>query len=365
MLFVLNSLAVGGSETKIIKVANALAKTGVKVEIAYLNPPETGLEKVDSAVPVTNLRRRGKYSIRSLRKLRKLLNREEQVVVAVNLYPLLYVIPAVMFASSKRIRAVGLVNTTAFTGSGRYFAYMYSLFLRRCDRIVFGSMLQQQLWVEKYHLPNERTQVIYNGVDCSHYSPAGKLGDGGLLREELGIPGDAMVFGSVGRLAPEKSFDLLIVALARLVAAGCDAYAVLVGQGNELWNLKNLAEAEGVSHRIKFLGLLNDVRPAIEIMDVFVLPSRTETFSNATLEAMAMARPVVLSETGGAAEMIEQGRSGISFPIGDIDSLTNILIQLNDSRELRQSLGLAGRERVAKLFTFPNMVNEYERLLRS
>ena len=97
MLFVLNSLTVGGSETKIIRVANALASSGDRAELAYLNPPESALARIDPAVSVTNLHRRGKYSISSFRRLRDLVNRERQAVVAVNLYPLLYVVPAVKF----------------------------------------------------------------------------------------------------------------------------------------------------------------------------------------------------------------------------------------------------------------------------
>ena len=85
LLFVLNSLEVGGSEIKIIRVANALARSGFDVELAYLTPIETSIGLIDSAVSLTCLDRRGKYSISALRRLRRLVRRKRQAVVAVNL----------------------------------------------------------------------------------------------------------------------------------------------------------------------------------------------------------------------------------------------------------------------------------------
>ena len=98
-------------------------------------------------------------------------------------------------------------------------------------------------------------------------------------------------------------------------------------------------------------------------MDIFVLPSsKIETFSNSALEAMAMGRAVVLSDIGGAAEMIENETSGLLFPIGDLDRLTDILNHLYCSDELRKQLGSAARERCVESFGFENMVEQYRNL---
>ncbi len=98
------------------------------------------------------------------------------------------------------------------------------------------------------------------------------------------------------------------------------------------------------------------------MMDVFILPSSAEIFSNAALEAMAMARAVVLSDIGGAAEMVQHGKSGMLFPTGDIDTLASILADLHASPEMRRSLGIAARRRVLELFRFADMVSRYATL---
>jgi len=365
LLFVLNSITVGGSELKIIKVANALACSGTAVELAYLNPIETSLGMIDPAVPVTFLDRRGKYSFSSLRRLRDLVNRERQTVVAVNLYPLLYVVPVVKGRRLRNVRAVGLVNSMDLLGKERIYGWLFSQFLRRCDQIVFGCVAQQTHWVEKYGLPLERSLVIYNGVDHEYYSPTIRATEGIILRQQLRIPKNAVVIGSIGRLAPVKNFDNLIIAFAKLIATGREAYVILGGEGAERSRLERLAAARGVASRVKFLGVLNDVRPVMSAMDIFVLPSAFETFSNSALEAMAMARAVVLSETGGAAEMVEHGKSGLLFDVGDVDALSEDLATLHSSREMRERLGVAARKRVIAAFSHEDMVDRYRKLSQS
>jgi glycosyltransferase involved in cell wall biosynthesis len=349
LLFVLNSLGVGGSEIKIIKVANALVRSGTAVELAYLNPVETSLSMIDPAVPVTCLDRRGKYSFSSLRRLGELVNRERQTVVAVNPYPLLYVVPAVKWCKLSNIKCVGLVNSMDLFGRERMYGRLFAQFLRRCDQI----------------LPLERSLIIYNGVDHEYYSPTIRAKEGILLRQQLQIPENAVVVGSIGRLAPVKNYDKLIIALANLSAAGREAYAILGGEGADRERLERLAAAKGVAGRVKFLGVLRDVRSAMSAMDIFVLPSASETFSNAALEAMAMARAVVLSEAGGAAEMVEHGESGLLFDVGDVDALSESLVILHNSRELRERLGAAARKRVIAAFGSEDMVDCYRRLSQS
>jgi glycosyltransferase involved in cell wall biosynthesis len=293
-----------------------------------------------------------------------IVQRDRQVVVAVNLYPLLYVVPAAWCRRSGHVQVVGLVNTAELVGRERRFEAIYAPLLRSCDQIVFGCAGQRDLWVDKYGLSLERSQVIYNGVDTDLFNPDWTDELGQAMRLQLGIPGDAVVVGSVGRLDPEKSFDLLLAAVARLYARGRDVYLMVVGEGNERGRLEHLARDLGVEGRVKLVGLLHDVRPAISAMDIFALPSTAvETFSNAALEAMAMARAVVLSRMGGAAEMVEHGKSGMLFPVGDGTALTKILENLSESADLRRSLGLAARQRVEASFRFRDMVSQYKGLL--
>jgi glycosyltransferase involved in cell wall biosynthesis len=366
MLFVLNNLSVGGSETKIIKIANALVQSGLDAEIVYLNGPETLLDEVDDRITVTGLERSGKYSIKALHRLRRRIQKERELILAVNLYPLLYLIPAAKWLRSTDARVVGLINTSLTIGRERRIERVYSPFLRQCDWTIFGCYAQQRDWIAKHGLDSHSSQVIYNGVDSEWYRP-GAADEGGLkLRRALDIPEGAFTIGSVGRLGPEKSFDLLVKAAAQLNRSGRHCYVVLTGQGTEKKDLERLAKQEGIAEKIRFTGLLRDVRDAVTLMDIFVLPSSAvETFSNAALEAMAMAKPCILSDIGGASEMIEHGASGMLFPVGDLAALTQLLSETYDLPGMRNALGNAARERVVNSFGFSRMLEEYKALLKS
>lgn len=363
ILFVSATLEVGGSETKIVKIANALSRSGYSAAIAYLNPPDSLLERIDPGVPVTYLQRRGKFSINSLRRLRNLVAGGYRIVVSVNYYPLLYVIPTVKYLSSTNCKAVCLINTTDFGDGQRDWGHIYAPFLRRCDQLIYGCEAQQALWTQKYKLPVARSMHIYNGVDCEYFSPDASFKSADAFRREFGIPKEAIVIGSVGRFAPEKNFELLIKVLTNMRATGRNVYAILVGEGAERAALASVAARSGLSDKLLFPGVLNDIRPAVAAMDIFIMPSYSETFSNAALEAMAMARPVILGKVGGALEMVEHGKSGFLFDVRNVDTLTDLLVNLHDSKQLRDRIGIAARQRVTDRFYFGAMLDEYKVLI--
>jgi glycosyltransferase involved in cell wall biosynthesis len=189
----------------------------------------------------------------------------------------------------------------------------------------------------------QRSSVIYNGVDLQRFRNSPER-DASAARRQYSIPPYRFVIGTVGRLAPEKGQSVLVDATAQLVAAGIDAHLVLVGEGRLRADLKERCVASGIQDRVTFAGTHNDVRPLLSTMDVFVLPSLyVETFSNAALEAMAMSRPVILSDIGGAAEMIRDGVDGYVIP--------------------RHALSEQLRLRVETLFSFEHMVDQYEQLI--
>jgi glycosyltransferase involved in cell wall biosynthesis len=275
-------------------------------------------------------------------------------------------LPAVKLLSRGQGKTICLINTTDFVDGQWVWGHFYAPFLRRCDQLVYGCEAQQRLWTMKYRLPTKRSTYIYNGVDSDVFSPAAIGNEAARFRVGFGIPEGAIVIGSVGRFAPEKNFEILIQAIASLHTTGRDVYLVLVGDGNEKSALQAAAGRHGILERIVLPGVLKDVRPAFSAMDVFVLPSRAvETFSNAALEAMAMARPVVLTNIGGASEMVEHGKSGYLFEVGNVASLVHLLIALYDSGALRDRIGHAARNRVMEQFQFGAMLDGYKALLDS
>jgi glycosyltransferase involved in cell wall biosynthesis len=139
---------------------------------------------------------------------------------------------------------------------------------------------------------------------------------------------------------------------------------IIAGDGPERQCLEQVALKHEVSEKVVFLGSVLDVRPALSAMDLFVLPSRAvETFSNAALEAMSMGLPVVLSDIGGAREMVPDGKNGAIFAPGDVDGLTEKIEKLIRSGVLDE-MGAASRSLVEERFSLESMVARYRDLIQ-
>ncbi len=358
VIFVVNHLQLGGSEIKIVQIANALAERGMRVGVAWLNEPLELAGRLAAGIPLWPLSRRGKFSPQAVRALRALIRAQQPVaLLAVNLYPSLYVAAATR-GMSPHPRTVGLINTTSFPKRQQWRRFFYRWVLARLDHTVYGCESQRRWWRSKH----PRSQVIYNGVNLDRYQPQADAMQAGA--PAAGIQG-SFVVGCTARLAPEKNQSVLIDAVAALRRSGREVQLLLVGEGRMRTALERQAQACGIERWVRFAGALPDVRPALGLMDVFVLPSLyIETFSNAALEAMAMRKPVILSRVGGAEEMIRDGVEGYIVDPGRLSTdLPQLIGRLYDDAMLRAQLGTAARLRVEREFSMNTMVDAYQRLI--
>jgi glycosyltransferase involved in cell wall biosynthesis len=361
VLFVLNSLAIGGSESKVVRLANSLQARGAQVGLAYLNEPYSLLKQIDPDIPAWHLARKGKLSIAAIASLRQLIvEQRSRTLVAVNSYPALYVLAATRWMRD-RPRTIGLVNTSVFAPGERWRRSFYCRVLRSLDWTVYGCELQRTLLVPESNPMRARSCVIYNGVDLDRFSRSRDSSQIGRQRARLGIGQDSLIVGTVGRLAPEKNQLPLLDALARARKAGTDAHLLIVGDGAMRKMLEERAAVLGVSRHVTFTGTQTDVRPLLAVMDVFVLPSSSiETFSSAALEAMAMRIPVILARTGAAAEMINDGDEGFLLDVGELGERLPALLQtLARDQDSRRRMGAAALRRVERDFSWDAMVTGY------
>jgi glycosyltransferase involved in cell wall biosynthesis len=366
-LFVLNSLTVGGSERKAVRVANALAARGLRTGLAYLNGPETLLSALDAPVARWCLGRTGRFSPAAVVKLKQLMSAHQPgVVFAMNLYPTLYMVAAARLLGRARPRTVALINTCANArGFPAWRRGLYKRVLQRADLTIHGCQAYRQTWAPGAGRMQDRTRVIYNGVDTAEFDPAALGATPAQCRARFGIPEDRFVIGTVGRLVAGKNHGVLLETAQRLHFSGCNVHVLLAGEGPQQAQLAASAEELALRSRVTFTGVLADVRPALQAMDVFVLPSLdVETFSNAALEAMAMARPVILTEVGGAREMLE-GTGGYVLRPQELKArLPALLKQLHADADRRTRLGAAARTRTQTHFSFESMIERYLSLIQ-
>jgi glycosyltransferase involved in cell wall biosynthesis len=364
VMFVLSSLAVGGSERKITRMANRLREEGVQVSLACLNGPYTIESTVRRDVPLRKLERRGKFSFSAVWRLRKLILQDRPAtVIAVNLYQALYVACATSLLSH-RPRTVALVNTSTFRGR-RLLKRLYQFVLGRFDRTVHGSQAQRDFWLSGDRRAHENSSVIYNGVDSAHFEPVVAHEDAKRLRARLGVGAESLLIGTVGRMRPEKNQEVLLTTLRRLRVARVDAHLVFAGDGPLRDFLERRARELEVADRVSFIGELEDVRPVLTALDIFVLPSTAvESFSNAALEAMAIGRPVILSDIGGAREMIDDGVEGYVVSSTELAArLPALIAALYSDRRKRLQMGQSARRRAETRFSVGAMLAAYRALL--
>jgi len=185
------------------------------------------------------------------------------------------------------------------------------------------------------------------------------------LRAQLGVTPDTLLIGTVGRMRPEKNQEVLLTALRRLRVARVDVHLVIAGDGPMREHLVRRSAELEVADRVSFIGELDDVRPVLTALDVFVLPSvAVESFSNAALEAMSIGRPVILSDIGGAREMIDDGVEGyVVSPTELAARLPALIAALYADRRKRQQMGQAARRRAETRFSVSAMVAAYRALL--
>jgi glycosyltransferase involved in cell wall biosynthesis len=194
-------------------------------------------------------------------------------------------------------------------------------------------------------LPVGTVRTIHNGVP-----------DEPLEAHERPFPGP--VVGAVGRLEPQKGFDVLLRALRDVPQAS----AVIVGDGEHRDELHTLADRLGIGERVRWIGWRDDRRSYLPWFDVFALPSRFEGFPLALLEALLAQKAVVASEVGSVAEAVLPEQTGLLVPPDDPAALAAAIRKLLGDEALRGRLGAAGRELVRSNFTASHMARSFESL---
>jgi glycosyltransferase involved in cell wall biosynthesis len=184
-----------------------------------------------------------------------------------------------------------------------------------------------------------RVAVLPNGVDPGLFGP--DRGDARRYRPD----GARLVVGFAGRIAPSKHVEHVLLLAQELRARHRDVHVLVAGDGSERAMLEARARSEGIDN-LRFLGFVADMASFYAACDVVVLPSESEGHSNVLLEAMRSRKAVVATDIAPVLEMIDDGKTGLIFPLGDAAALTRAVERLIAGPELRAELGGNAAERV-------------------
>lgn len=244
-------------------------------------------------------------------------------------------------------RATAMVpKSDKFTHLARLGGYYNLKYYRKCDHLIantqdIGEYLTTNGWsAEKVH-------YLPNFVGAGRSNP--------INRQEFFTPDTAPLILGLGRLHENKGFDVLLAALARVP----NTYLWLAGEGPLRKELEEKAEVLGVKPRVRFLGWRDDPDALFATADIFICPSRHEPLGNVVIEAWAQGVPVVAADSMGPGMLIDQGRTGVLFPIDDSATLAKSIKRLIEDDELRQDIASGGYEAFQSQYTEAIVVDNY------
>lgn len=352
VVLVIASLGVGGTEQKVIRLANYLIEVGRDVEVISLsknNPHQEMLnrnisfkefETTTSLIKRINGGRQFKNYL-----LNKKLKSEQFTVFYFNYYPALFI-------SKKITRQVVFINTTHLVGVvSRVKQYLALLKMKSANVIVVGNQFLKQYLQKKSSLKDSRINVLQNGIETNCEK-----------KESYSIDENVFRLVIVAQLRPEKRHLDIFRTIKILKEKGfnieldCIGAEVLPFQEQ---TLKRAAASLGVADNVRFKGAVQNVRALLPNYGCFVLPSN-DTFSNALLEAMAAGLPVVGADIGGSPEIITNYSDGLLYKFSDTTMLADCIHELILNESLRKKLGVNAVNKVHMKFSSKIMYKKYE-----
>jgi glycosyltransferase involved in cell wall biosynthesis len=228
------------------------------------------------------------------------------------------------------------------------------------DTVVVNCEAMRRHMTDDEHISGDRIELCYNGVDAAQFYPSAP--------KPARIAGSSFLIGTVCVLRPEKALDLLQDAFARIRHLKPGMKLLLVGSGPELPRLQLNCRRLGIEDDCMILPSTSQVPQFLRALDIFVLCSRSEAFSNTLLEAMACGCCAIGSRVGGTPELIGNDEYGLLFRPGDAEDLAEKLATLIGNEQLRLELGTRAAEFAGNKLSIEiaaqRMAEIYEMMLR-
>ena len=370
LLFIMNSLTAGGAEKQTISLMNRLDSRQFELSLVYLDAVHTLLPQIDKQrlVLLSCLDRKKRLDPGVIKKMVGLIrDHQYNIVVCVGPYPLVYAfigrrLSSVDFAVL-HVSHLTIPRPDMWTAVKNRLLFKY--LMNHCHKIIFVCRAQMDYWIDRFSIRRDRSTFIYNGVDTGFFADSRSDGEKQQLRKHFQLKPDDFVVGICATLRPEKKHRDFVDAVKLAQKQIPDIKGLIIGDGPLKDEIQGYIQSNHLSSIIRMAGFQEDIRPCVSICDCMVLTSHAvETFSISALESMAMGKPVVITDLGGARELVEQGASGFIYEKGDIGGLVSHLTSLANNKTYIE-MGEKARQRVGENFTVEKMVAAYENIFSS
>ncbi|MCZ6174352.1 glycosyltransferase family 4 protein [Campylobacter ureolyticus] len=229
---------------------------------------------------------------------------------------------------------------TVFVSGGEDFYFFDKYFIKYIDKVISVSKENAKILASRYK--NIKISICYNGVDKDKFYP--DIQKRNFIRDKFHIKNNEILLGSVGRVVGLKGFELPIKALLKI---DNNSKFLLIGDGEELENLKKMANELNLKDRVIFAGLIpnEELCSYYNAMDIYLQPSiGNEAFGITVIEALSSDKIAIVSDNGGMKEIIKDGVNGYKFKINDLDDLANkINLVLKNKEKLNPRKSIEGK----------------------
>jgi len=227
------------------------------------------------------------------------------------------------------------------------------------DKIITLTEQENKDYLGRHIAPAGKFTTIHSGVALERFIN-GRV-DPTDMKKELGIPANAFVVGTVGRLTAIKGHKYLIAAAQKALLTTPGMIFVFLGDGNLLDVLKAQADEAGIRDNVRFLGWRQDVAGVMSTFDIFVLPSLNEGMGKVLVEAMAMGKPIIASAVGGIPDLVVHGKNGLLVPGADAEAIAGSIELLCRDPARRKIMGEKGKVMAAD-YSAESMIRKIDRL---
>src|SRR5215831_613678 len=361
----LTMFAVGGTERQFVYLAKGLDKSRFDIRVGCLSKRGEFLKDIEAMnLPVAEYPINSLYSPRMLQRqwgfARDLRRQNIRLVHAYGFYPNVFSVPAARFAGCITIASVR--DTGVFTSQIKLKTLSQRTACQLADRVVANSSAVRN-WLVSLGVHQNHIDVIPNGIAVNERLARSR--DFG-IRHELGIDPKVPVIAVISRLNPGKGIEYLLKAAVIVREQFPEARFLIVGGSyfDPAYkpSLELLARKLNVADRVLFTGERNDIQQLLQEVNISVLPSLSEGLSNSLLESMAAGLPVIATNVGGNPEIVQDGKTGFLVAARDETALSDAILRMLRSPEMRERFGYAGYERVRTHFSLAATVRKTEEL---
>jgi L-malate glycosyltransferase len=358
ILQVSSASSFGGGERYLADLANSLTDRGHQI-FAALRPKSALLSHLKlSEQNIKTLPLRNAFDVPSARALSRFVEQNQIDVVHAHMardYSL------AAYASRRQRAKLVVTRHVLFPLSS-----LHRRTLAGATRVIAVSSAVARSLESQNLVRNDQIAVVPNGINVDRFDKALSDFDRERFLASKGFPTDTLLVGSIGELRTLKRHDDFIKAAVLVSRRFSNVQFFLAGvdsAGGEVERqLRQLATQSGLDGRFHFLGWVDDAEQLLCALDVFVSASETESFGLAIAEAMSTETAVVASATEGAQEVIENQRTGVIVPIGDVEQMEQAISSLLENSAQRSEMGVRARAAVKERFSLRRMVDDIEKI---